>query len=51
MREEALSFLMLFFTLLLIRNAKATWEQSLALVPLQGKAKNLAEQLSTGYWS
>ena len=46
MREEALSFVMLFCSLLLVRNAKATWEQLPELVPLQGSAKRLAEQLS-----
>ena len=46
MREEALSFVMLFCALLLVRNAKVSWEQLPELVPLQGQAKRLVEQLS-----
>ena len=47
MREDALSFVMLFCALLLVRNAKATWEQSLELVPLRGRARRLVEKLSS----
>ena len=39
------SFLMVFCALLLVRNAKATLEQSLQVVPLAGKARNLADCL------
>jgi hypothetical protein len=44
--EERQSYMMLFCALMLVRNAKATLEQSLKLVPLEGSAKHLAGQLT-----
>ena len=43
--EEKISFLMFFCALLLVRNAKATVGESLAIVPLVGNAERLAEEL------
>ena len=42
---DKLSFLMLFCTLILVKNARATMEESLAVAPLGGKAKFLAGEL------
>jgi hypothetical protein len=43
--EERQSYMMLFCALLLVRNSKATLEESMKLVPLVGSAKNLAGEL------
>ena len=45
MSEDAVSYMMLFCALLMVRNAKAGLEQSLALLPVAGTAKDLAERL------
>ena len=45
MSGEKVSYLMLFCTLILVRNAKASLEESLAVVPLGGNAKSLASYL------
>ena len=45
-KEERQSYVMLFCALLLVRNSKATVEQSLKLVPLTGSAKHLAGELA-----
>jgi hypothetical protein len=47
-REDRVSYVMLFCALLLVRNSKATLEESLRLVPLEGNAKDLAGELSAG---
>jgi hypothetical protein len=44
--EERQSYMMLFCALMLVKNAKATLEQSMKLVPLKGSAKHLAGQLT-----
>ena len=45
MRTETASYLMLFCTLLLVKKDLASLEQSLAIVPLTGKARELAAEL------
>ena len=45
-KEERESYMMLFCALLLVRNSKATVEQSLRIVPLVGSAKHLAGELA-----
>jgi len=45
MSGDKVSFLMLFCSLILVRNAKASLEESLAVVPLSGNVKYLASQL------
>jgi hypothetical protein len=45
--EERQSYMMLFCALLLVRNSKATLEESVKLVPLVGSAKNLAGELAS----
>ena len=45
MSGEKVSYLMMFCALLLVRNAKASLEESLAVVPLGGNAKSLASYL------
>ncbi|MBI1956265.1 MAG: hypothetical protein HYS38_07705 [Acidobacteria bacterium] len=44
--EDRVSYVMLFCALLLVRDGKATMEQSMAVVPLLGGAKNLAGELA-----
>jgi len=44
-RREQLSYIMLFCALLLVKNGKATMQESMALAPLSGGANNLAEEL------
>lgn len=46
MKEERVSYMMLFCALLLVKNSKATLEQSLNVVPLAGRAKSLAGELT-----
>jgi hypothetical protein len=46
-KEERQSYVMLFCALLLVRNSKATMEQSMNLVPLTGSAKHLAGELAS----
>ncbi len=48
MKEDKVSYLMLFCALMLVKNSKATLEQSVNIVPLAGKAKVLAGEL-TGF--
>lgn len=45
-KEERESYMMLFCALLLVRNSKATLEESMKLVPLVGSAKSLAGELA-----
>lgn len=44
-KEERVSYMMLFCALLLVKNGKATMEQSMTVVPLLGGARNLAGEL------
>ena len=46
MSQETVSYMMLFCALLMVRNARAGLEQSLALLPVAGPAKDLAERLA-----
>jgi hypothetical protein len=46
-KEDLQSYLMLFCALMLVKNAKATLEQSMNVVPLTGSAKHLAGKLTT----
>ena len=46
-REDRVSYLMLFCALLLVRNSKATLQESMQIVPLEGSAKALAGELAT----
>ncbi len=43
--DEQFSYIMLFCALMLVKNSKATMEQSLSIVPLGGQAKSLAGEL------
>jgi len=45
MEKEQVSYIMLFCALMLVKNSKATLEQSMTVVPLAGKAKCLAGEL------
>ncbi len=45
--NEKTSYLMLFCALMLVKNSKATLEQSIRVAPLAGNAKRLAEGLLT----
>ena len=47
MKEETISFLMLFCALILVKRDKATMEESITMVPLFGGAKLLAGQLAS----
>jgi hypothetical protein len=47
MKQEKLSYMMLFCALMLVRNSRATVEQSVSVVPLHGKAKRLAGELAS----
>lgn len=44
--ENRVSYVMLFCALLLVKDGKATMEQSMTVVPLFGGAKNLAGALA-----
>ena len=44
-REERVSYVMLFCALMLVKNSRATLEQSVSIVPLCGRAKHLAGKL------
>ena len=44
--EDRVSYVMLFCALIMVRNARATVEQSLAVVPLTGAAKRLAGEMA-----
>jgi hypothetical protein len=44
--DERQSYMMLFCALMLVRNSKATVEESLKVVPLVGSAKSLAGELA-----
>ena len=46
-KEDRQSYMMLFCALLLVRNSKATLEESMKLVPLVGSAKHLAGELAS----
>jgi hypothetical protein len=46
MQEERVSYIMLFCALMLVRNSKATLEESMKLVPLEGSARQLAGELA-----
>ena len=46
MRPETVSYLMLFFAILVARNERTSLTDSLKLVPLSGGAKILAAALS-----
>ena len=46
-KEDRQSYFMLFCALLLVRNSKASLEQSMNLVPLTGSAKHLAGELAS----
>ena len=46
MTEETVSCMMVFCALLMVRNQRAGLEQSLALLPLAGPARDLAERLA-----
>ena len=50
-REERVSHIMLFCTLLLVKKEKVTLEESVAIVPLVGRAKHLAGELVNGIGS
>ena len=43
--DDRISYLMLFCALMMVRNAHATVEQSLEVVPLRGAAKRLAGEI------
>ncbi|MCH8268747.1 MAG: hypothetical protein IH846_14630 [Acidobacteria bacterium] len=43
--NEKTSYMMLFCALMLVRNSKATLEQSVRVAPLVGNAKCLADRL------
>ena len=43
--EDRVSYVMLFCALLLVKNSRASLEQSLALVPLSGGAKHLVGEI------
>ena len=45
-KNERESYMMLFCALLLVKNAKATLEESVKIVPLTGSAKSLAGELA-----
>ena len=46
--DERVSYVMLFCALMLVRNSKATLEESIRILPLVGSAKHLAGELSGG---
>ncbi len=43
--DERASYVMLFCALMLVRNSKATLEESISILPLVGSAKHLAGEL------
>jgi len=43
--EDRVSYVMLFCALMLVRNSRASLEQSVALVPLSGGAKHLVGEI------
>ena len=45
-QEDRVSYVMLFCALLLVRNSKATLQESMQIVPLVGSAKDLACELA-----
>lgn len=46
MREETITYVMLFCALILVRNSRATLEQSVSVVPLFGAAQILGKKLA-----
>ena len=47
MKEETVSFLMLFCALVLVKKDRATLEETITVVPLAGGAKLLASDLTS----
>ena len=47
MKEESISFVMLFCALILVKKDKASLEDSITIVPLFGGAKLLAGELAS----
>ena len=47
MKEETISFVMLFCALILVKKDKASLEDSITIVPLFGGAKLLAGELAS----
>lgn len=45
-KDERQSYVMLFCALLLVKNSKATLEESMKIVPLTGSARHLAGELA-----
>ena len=45
MKQEQVSYIMLFCALMLVKNSRATLEQSVKVVPLVGKARYLAGEM------
>lgn len=46
-QEDRVSYVMLFCALMLVRNARATVDQSMSIVPLNGGAKRLAGEMAS----
>ena len=44
-KEDRVSYMMLFCALMLVKNSRATLEESVAIVPLVGRARHLAGEL------
>ena len=45
MKQEMISYLMLFCALMLVKNGKASREAAVRILPLHGRAKQLVGQL------
>ena len=45
MNPDQVSYMMLFCSMMLVRNARASLQESMTLLPLAGPAKELAEHL------
>jgi hypothetical protein len=46
-QDERVSYVMLFCALMLVRNTRATVQQSMEIVPLNGGAKRLAGEITS----
>ena len=46
---DVLNYVMLFCALMLVRNSKATLGQAVSMIPLDGKAKFLAQEIVVGF--
>ena len=46
MNPDQVSYMMLFCTMMLVRKARASLQESMTLLPLAGPAKELAEHLA-----